>query len=123
VEIVIVSAKTPIKIRRKRSSSSIGLLRALFAERLTIGLEPHLYLFAVAQQLQFGALAGPRRQLNIKIDALEATDARHGGRHHLTLLECQRTALLSGAPPRWAPPKRRGRMSEAMKLKIIQWCT
>jgi transposase-like protein len=26
-------------------------------------------------------------------------------------------------PPRWVPPKRRGRMSAAMKLKIIQWCT
>lgn len=26
-------------------------------------------------------------------------------------------------PPRWVPPKRRGRVSEAMKLKIIQWCT
>jgi hypothetical protein len=26
-------------------------------------------------------------------------------------------------PPRWKPPKRRGRMSQAMKLKIMQWCT
>ncbi len=26
-------------------------------------------------------------------------------------------------PPRWRPPKRRGRMSQAMKLKIVQWCT
>ncbi len=27
------------------------------------------------------------------------------------------------APPRWQPPRRRGRVSEAMKLKIMQWCT
>jgi IS1 family transposase len=26
-------------------------------------------------------------------------------------------------PPRWRPPKRRGRRSQALKLKIIQWCT
>jgi len=26
-------------------------------------------------------------------------------------------------PPRWRPPKRRGRMSAAMKLRIMQWCT
>jgi transposase-like protein len=26
-------------------------------------------------------------------------------------------------PPRWQPPKRRGRMSPEMKLKIMQWCT
>lgn len=26
-------------------------------------------------------------------------------------------------PPRWKPPKRRGRMSQEMKLKIMQWCT
>jgi transposase-like protein len=26
-------------------------------------------------------------------------------------------------PPRWQPPKRRGRQSQAMKLKIMQWCT
>lgn len=26
-------------------------------------------------------------------------------------------------PPRWQPPKRRGRMSQAMKLKIMEWCT
>lgn len=26
-------------------------------------------------------------------------------------------------PPRWRPPKRRGRVSQAMKLKIMQWCT
>ena len=26
-------------------------------------------------------------------------------------------------PPRWQPPKRRGRRSQAMKLKIMQWCT
>ncbi len=26
-------------------------------------------------------------------------------------------------PPRWQPPKRRGRVSQAMKLKIMQWCT
>lgn len=26
-------------------------------------------------------------------------------------------------PPRWQPPKRRGRMSHGMKLKIMQWCT
>ncbi len=26
-------------------------------------------------------------------------------------------------PPRWRPPKRRGRVSQAMKLKIRQWCT
>jgi len=26
-------------------------------------------------------------------------------------------------PPRWQPPKRRGRQSQAMKLKIMRWCT
>lgn len=26
-------------------------------------------------------------------------------------------------PPRWQPPKRRGRVSQAMKLKIMRWCT
>jgi transposase-like protein len=26
-------------------------------------------------------------------------------------------------PPRWRPPKRRGRVSQMMKLKIMQWCT
>ncbi len=26
-------------------------------------------------------------------------------------------------PPRWRPPKRRGRRSQALKLKIMQWCT
>ena len=26
-------------------------------------------------------------------------------------------------PPRWEPPKRWGRMSQAMKLKIMEWCT
>lgn len=26
-------------------------------------------------------------------------------------------------PPRWRPPKCRGRVSQAMKLKIMQWCT
>ena len=26
-------------------------------------------------------------------------------------------------PSRWQPPKRRGRMSREMKLKIMQWCT
>jgi transposase-like protein len=26
------------------------------------------------------------------------------------------------APPRWRPPKRRGRMSQAMKLTIARWC-
>lgn len=26
-------------------------------------------------------------------------------------------------PSRWRPPRRRGRVSQAMKLKIIQWCT
>ena len=26
-------------------------------------------------------------------------------------------------PPRWQPPKRRGRQSHALKLKIRQWCT
>jgi len=26
-------------------------------------------------------------------------------------------------PPRWRPPRRRGRVSQAMKLKIMQWCT
>ena len=25
--------------------------------------------------------------------------------------------------PRWSPPPRRGRMSEAMKLKMMEWCT
>lgn len=25
-------------------------------------------------------------------------------------------------PPRWRPPKRRGRMSEAMKLTMMRWC-
>lgn len=26
-------------------------------------------------------------------------------------------------PPRWRPPKRRGRISQEMKLKVMQWCT
>jgi hypothetical protein len=25
-------------------------------------------------------------------------------------------------PPKWQPPKRRGRMSHELKLKIMQWC-
>ncbi len=104
---------------RQRLTSLVRRTRALARRTATIEqgmwLVGSLYNFCTAHEsLRVRSELAPHRWQ-------ECTPAMAAGitghRWSVKELLCYRVP-----PPRWKPPKRRGRMSQAMKLKIMQWC-
>lgn len=105
---------------RQRLTSLVRRTRALARRTVTIEqgmwMVGTLYNFCTAHEsLRVRSELAPRRWQG-RTPAMAAGLTDH-------LWSVKELLSYRVPPPRWQPPKRRGRMSAAMKLKIMQWCT
>jgi hypothetical protein len=63
-----------------------------------------------------------RLSWTLRATALGPTNAGDGSGPHGSLSDRSRTTDCRVPPPRWVPPKRRGRPSKAIKQLAAQWC-
>jgi transposase-like protein len=105
---------------RQRLTSLVRRTRALCRRTVTIEhgmwLVGTLYNFCTPHEsLRVRAATGERRW-QVQTPAMAAGITDH-------LWSVKELLSYRVPPPRWQPPKRRGRVSHEMRLKIMQWCT
>jgi transposase-like protein/IS1 family transposase len=104
---------------RQRLSGLVRRTRALARRTMTIEqgmwLVGTLYNFCTAHESLRLRCELPPRRWQACTPAMAAGITDH-------LWSVKELLSYRVPPPRWKPPKRRGRMSHAMKLKIMQWC-
>ncbi len=105
---------------RQRLTSLVRRTRALARRTVTIEqgmwLVGTIYNFCTAHESLRVECVGDARRFEPRTPAMAAGITDH-------LWSVKELMSYRVPPPRWQPPKRRGRQSQAMKLKIMQWYT
>jgi transposase-like protein len=105
---------------RQRLTSLVRRTRALARRTATIEqgmwLVGTIYNFCTAHESLRLRSTTDERQWQARTPAMAAGITDH-------LWSVKELLSYRVPPTRWEPPKRRGRMSQVMKLKIMQWCT
>ena len=105
---------------RGRLTSLVRRTRALARRTMTIEqgmwLVGTCYNFCTAHESLRVRAATDKRRWQARTPAMAAGITDH-------LWSVKELLCYRVPPPRWKPPKLRGRRSHAMKLKIMQWCT